>query len=72
MPILIWRALDWSPAQALSHFFHHGLQERRVAPLTLNPEALVALAGLPIRDDGFRARLLTNLGGPPVRHHRSA
>jgi len=55
--------LNWGPKQAVSHFFHYGLDERRVAPLTLDRQALVALARLPIHNGAFKARLLTAPGG---------
>ncbi len=61
-------ALNWNQTQALSHYLHHGLAERRVAPITLNRDALVALARLPMLDRDFRARLLTGLGGRLFDH----
>lgn len=53
--------MKWGPEQALAHFLLYGLEERRVAPLTLNHQALVALAQEPMRDGAFKARLLTSL-----------
>jgi hypothetical protein len=55
-------ARNWDDNQALYHFFYHGLTERRDAPVTLDPDALVELAGLPLHDAAFKARLLTALG----------
>jgi hypothetical protein len=54
---------NWNAAEALSHFLLYGLHERRVAPMTLNRHALTALARMPMDDRGFKARLLTSLGG---------
>jgi hypothetical protein len=56
-------AMNWNASQALSHFLLQGLHERRIAPMTLNREALVELARLPIEDFAFKARLLTSLSG---------
>ena len=53
--------LNWSPTQALQHFLNHGLKERRVIPMTLDRDAFVALARLPIADTAFKAKLLTGL-----------
>jgi hypothetical protein len=53
---------NWDDLQALSHLFNHGLDERRIAPITLNRRALVSLARLPMHDGAFRAKLLTFLG----------
>ncbi|HVC59862.1 MAG TPA: hypothetical protein VND19_05795 [Acetobacteraceae bacterium] len=55
-------ALNWDASQALAHFVHAGLDERRRAPLTLDRNALVALARLRLHDVGFKAKLLTSLG----------
>jgi hypothetical protein len=55
-------ALDWDATQALRHFLHHGLAERRVAPMTLDATALVAFARLRLDDLDFKARLLASLG----------
>lgn len=49
------------PTDALGHFFRYGLDERRAVPMTLDREAFVALARLPIADTGFKAKLLTGL-----------
>jgi hypothetical protein len=46
----------------LWHFLRHGLDERRRAPLTLDRDAFVALARLPLGDRAFRAKLLSSLG----------
>jgi hypothetical protein len=53
--------LNWGPTQALHHFLNHGLKERRGIPMTLDRDAFVALACLPIADTAFKARLLTGL-----------
>lgn len=53
--------LNWGPTQALRHLFNHGLNERRAIPMTLDRDALVALARLPIADTGFKSKLLTGL-----------
>jgi hypothetical protein len=53
--------LNWNATQALAHFLHHGLDERRDAPLTLDRQVLVALARLQPRDTGLKAKLLTCL-----------
>ncbi len=55
-------ARNWDVTQALAHFLRHGLDERRNAPLTLDRQALVALARLPLRDSGLKAKLLACLG----------
>jgi hypothetical protein len=54
-------ALNWGPTQALGHFFNYGLDERRGVPMTLDRDAFVALARLPIADIGFKAKLLAGL-----------
>jgi hypothetical protein len=51
-----------SDTDVLWHFLRHGLDERRRAPLTLDREAFVALARLPLGDRAFRAKLLSSLG----------
>lgn len=56
-------ALNWSTTQALSHFFLHGLDEQRIAPLALDHDALITLARLPLRDANFKAKLLGSLAG---------
>jgi len=55
-------SMNWDATQALAHFLHPGLDERRRAPLTLDRTALVTLARLPLRDASFKAKLLTSLG----------
>jgi hypothetical protein len=54
-------ATNWDARKTLSHLFHHGLDERRVAPLNLDKHALVALARLPLSRGAFKAKLLTFL-----------
>jgi hypothetical protein len=54
-------ALNWGPTPALAHFFGHGLDERRPVPMTLDRDAFVALASLPIADTGFKTKLLAGL-----------
>ena len=51
-----------SDTDVLWHFLRHGLDERRRAPLTLDRDAFVALARLPLGDRPFRAKLLSSLG----------
>jgi hypothetical protein len=53
--------LHWNATQALAHFLHHGLDERRDAPLMLNRQALVALSRLQPHVTGLKAKLLTCL-----------
>jgi hypothetical protein len=53
--------LNWGPTEALWHFLNHGLDERRGIPMTLDRDAFVALARLPIADAGFKAKLLSGL-----------
>jgi len=53
--------LDWASKDALNHFLRHGLDERRHFPIALDRDALVALAGLPISDTDFKAKLLSHL-----------
>jgi hypothetical protein len=54
---------NWNAAQALSHFLLRGLHERRIAPMTLDRQALITLARLKMDDGAFKARLLTSLAG---------
>lgn len=54
-------ATNWGAQHALRHLFHHGLDERRLAPLALDRQALVALSRLPMQRVGFKAKLLTFL-----------
>src|ERR1700761_1343300 len=56
-------AREWSLTEVLGHYLRHGLVERRVAPMTLDPQALIELANLPIAERVFRAALLANLAG---------
>ena len=54
-------SLNWGPTEALDHFLRHGLGERRDVPMTLDRDAFVALARLPIANTALKARLLTGL-----------
>lgn len=54
-------ALNWDATQALAHYLRHGLDERRRAPMTLDPQALLAFARLGPCDSGLKPRLLTAL-----------
>ena len=53
--------MNWDAQHILWHLFHHGLDERRVAPLALDRQALVALSALPMQQGAFKAKLLTFL-----------
>jgi hypothetical protein len=54
-------ATEWGAQHTLWHLFHHGLDERRLAPLTLDRQALVALSKLPMQRVAFKSKLLTFL-----------
>ena len=56
-------ARDFSATHIVWQYFRHGLGERRHAPLTLDRDALIELARLPLNDAGFKAKLLSELAG---------
>jgi hypothetical protein len=62
---------DFNATEIVWQYFRHGLDERRYAPVTLDRDALIELARLPLNDANFKAKLLSELGGhlfDGVRH----
>ncbi len=59
---------NWDTQTILWHLFRHGLDERRVAPQRVEPQALVAMARLPMYGGAFKAKLLTYLSQHLFEH----
>jgi len=59
---------NWDTQTILWHLFRHGLDERRAAPQRVEPQALVAMARLPMYGGAFKAKLLTYLSQHLFEH----